>query len=55
MTTSSEVLRIVAMTKLLGVDRTLAELIEEGLLEADDHIESDAYISACEEVADEYR
>jgi hypothetical protein len=53
--TSTEVLRIVAMTSLLGVDRTLAELIEEGLIDADQHIMSDDYIFACEEVADEYR
>ena len=48
-------LRIVAMTSLLGADRALAELIEEGLIDADQHIESDDYIFACEEVADEYR
>jgi hypothetical protein len=53
--TSTEVLRIVAMTTLLGVDRTLSELIEEGLIEADQHIASIDYITACEEVADEYR
>jgi len=53
--TSAEVLRIVAMTSLLGVDRTLSELIEEGLIDADQHIESDDYISTCEEVANEYR
>lgn len=55
MATSGEVLRIVAMTSLLGADRALAEFIEEGLLEADQHVESDDYVFWCEEVADEYR